>query len=252
MQNQLNPKLHRPSSRLFLTFSPQRSGQHLIINWLCLGLNNTLHVNHVTQTKKTLLGKNLWSPLKGRTVLYNDQTVVDTGKISPLFLPNLAQSDSHYENELWSFEDTSPSEVIVAASYKIAIIRDPFNWLASTIKHGKWNKAQISVKARKYEKLIEEVNQSVCGNLYKICFDKFVIETSYRAEVSKLFSDHNFQAAEKALKQISDFGGGSSFTGISQSNLTEVTSRWRDLQNNTTFKSIIEENPALFRRGSEE
>ena len=125
---------------IFVSFGLQRSGQHLMIEWICRGLlPDTLHLNHCVFFRDGLSFK--LTPFNGRRVIYCNETIDDSG----------AQGQSDFNKSLpypspqhlfFSLEDRSPEENDEKAFIKshnpflVFFLRDPANWLASGLRHG--------------------------------------------------------------------------------------------------------------------
>ena len=240
----LSDKLHRPGNDVFFSFSPQRSGQHLVIRWICLGLGEILHVNHVRPFAG--LGGPVLLPMAGRTTLYGPAGEKDSGKRNPRRLPDLAGSAAHYSAELWTMEDIAPDDPLYADTSGVArrqnflILRDPANWLASTRRHGKWGPAELRRKADIYLRTLRAAQASAAHHdTVVIRFNDFVADPGYRAALSARIPGHTLDRAETALSEVPDFGGGSSFDGNAGVAGQGVTYRWRTYAADAEFRTLL-------------
>lgn len=246
----LSDKLHRKGNDVFFSFSPQRSGQHLVIRWICLGLGEILHVNHVRGFPR--LGGPVLLPMAGRTTLYSDTKEEDSGKRSPHRLPNLANSSACYSTEFWTLEDIAPDDPLYteAIGYTdnfggdrlktFLILRDPANWLASSRKHGKWGPAKLREKVEIYLRTLRVARESAeRDDTVTIRFNDFVTDATYRAALSEQIPEHRLDRAEPALSEVPDFGGGSSFSGHSGVAGEGVSDRWRTYAADAEFRDLL-------------
>lgn len=240
----LSTKLHRSDSTLYYSFSPQRSGQHLVISWLCRGFDNILHINHVRSFRLGLSISQL--PMAGRICLYHGDDVTDTGTRPPRTIPSLSNTNATYDKELWTTEDIAPQSFLyrdfggAIPARVFLILRDPGNWMASTFRMGKWSQPDFERKLRVYEKSLQFYRDRKNDPLWSfISFNQFVADPTYRQALSDSLTGHNFDRAEPALGITPDFGGGSSFFGMQGSAGAGVEERWRDYKNNPNFRKLL-------------
>ncbi|WP_347100783.1 hypothetical protein [Sagittula stellata] len=238
----LSPAIHRKSSQLYFSFSPQRSGQHLVIDWLCRGLDDILHVNHARLRRRGLFRH--IEPLAGRVVLYKGEIVTDTGRIELGKLPPVG--DMTFRKEFWSAEDICPLD----PSYRdfggsipqkaIVILRDPANWLASTFRMGRWAAKDFERKVGIYRQTLQFCLENRGNPQWSfICFNDFVSSPDFRKALSTEFADHDLSRAERALDEVPDFGGGSSFSGLSDKVGTSVQERWHAYIDDPDFLRLL-------------
>jgi hypothetical protein len=245
----LDPKLFYPHSRnpnqtLWLSFSPQRSGQHLIISWLCTGIGNVLHFNHcrffLSRFRLEL------QPLTGRRLLYqNEQATDDSGIQGRNKLQQSLKSIESVSDILYSMEDLSPEAQPFDAlieqnpAKQIIILRDPCNWIASSIKHGKSSKLKLESKIQLYKSLLRLALKSPeSSNLTFINYQQFVANPEYRKKIANRLQLSYFEAAEETLSETPDFGGGSSFQNEIHT-VEALFSRWKSFKNDPLFLEMI-------------
>ena len=237
----IEESLHNSGNQLFLSFSMQRSGQHLVIDWICRGLNSSAaHFNHC-RLYPTFKGLRL-KPMVGRVTLYSKEEIVDSGKIGRNRVGDFLEN-ANYEKEFFSMEDVLPTEInykYLCKKYQqpiIIILRDPANWLASSLKHPKFNNGQIKAKLKKYERFLElAFNKSEFHQMYFISFNRFILDYSYRSDLAKKLNLGSIALAEEALNRVPDFGGGSSFEGNSSINSIDVCDRWKEYETDEFFR----------------
>jgi len=186
-------------SKTLNIFSMKRSGQHAIINWLCLQNLPAIHFNACSINKS-----------KGREprkyiVLYdnNDRKIINKGDIS---LKDYSLIIYNFENQINK----------IGLYPEIIIIREPKNWTASMIKSN-------SNKVPKKHIWKKHAN----SNAYKILFDGWFENKSYR---KKICEDLNLNFSDKGVNDVfwraeSSFDG-KTFDGAGQH--MDVLHRWKE------------------------
>ncbi len=235
--------------RLMTSFAMQRSGQHLIIEWVCRGLPaGVLHFNHCRFIKG---GRRLFlKPIMGRRIVYSGDTVEDSGaqgtanlcKDFPVPAP---------EYFLYSVEDMDPLQ----RSYRrlirkyspevILILRDPANWLASSIRHGRKEESELREHMETYKKQLSIAtgqHRHTFPRVIVFNYNEFIINEAYRRDMAGKFDQFDLDKADVALARTPDFGGGSSFSGLSKS---QTNDRWRKYENDTFFRSLLADRELL-------
>lgn len=227
---------------IFSTVSMQRSGQHAIIRWLAKNMEPVIHLNHcVFQFSK---GKIQVIPLKGRCVIYNNGEEHDFGICGQKEMyKKLSQYNINDFSILYSFEDLNPENKVyrkfkkLTKTKEVFILRDPLNWLASTIKHKDYSLNDLEKRAEIYIKHLKGVQK---GNS-SIIFNKWLIE-----DRAVLFNQIDLGIPYKAdvedRTKIQSFGGGSSFSKEKGTEKIEeeVLKRWKLMKENLKFKTISE------------
>jgi hypothetical protein len=191
MQNNMND--------VMLLFSMQRAGQHALINWIVPQYDGkVVHTNCCTIDKETQLIKQIHNH---KIKTFNQG--LDTLNIFNFENYNL----DHLENI-----NLNDIDIIKNANnvYKIALIRDPYNWLASVIKQKErdYNPKSsfydyVITLYLKYIKLVEESN-----DFYIISYNEWFKNESYRKQISNSL---NLNFNDSGLLNVSSYGGGSSF-----------------------------------------
>ncbi|MAS96513.1 MAG: hypothetical protein CMO55_25270 [Verrucomicrobiales bacterium] len=235
---------------IFVSFGLQRSGQHLMIEWICRGLlPDTLHLNHCVFFRDGLSFK--LTPFNGRRVIYCNETIDDSG----------AQGQSDFNKSLpypspqhlfFSLEDRSPEENDEKAFIKshnpflVFFLRDPANWLASGLRHGLHDPESLRDN-KEILKLYLEIalkHKQLNSKYIDINYNRFCQDIQYRSKLSTCFKPFNFKHAEHALEKIAKFGGGSSFSNGATSS-SNTFDRWRDYEHDETFRSILNDRKLL-------
>jgi hypothetical protein len=233
----------RAGRRRTFTFAMQRSGQHLVIDWICRGLDSVAHFNHC-RLYAGWKGLSL-EPMTGRISIYANGEVTDSGPVGRKSARAYTQP-SHLEHELYSLEDVLPSDAgysrLAAQRTEpvVIIVRDPANWIASTLQHPKMaRRAEKKVKAY-VRMLIWIAEHEPTGDCVVIRFDRFVTSREYRDGLAAALGLGARDHAESALDRVPEFGGGSSFdgTGAQASNLS-VLDRWQRFATDQRFIKLL-------------
>ena len=153
------------ASNILVSFALQRSGQHLVIEWICRGfLSDIIHFNHCYFLLDGLCASLDLTPFVGRRVIYTESGIDDSGN---QYIWNLSKSlpDNLPKNIFYTVEDLSPDEYlyqrIISESNPtvILILRDPANWLASSIRHRTKNRKTLKSNIETFKKILEIATQ---------------------------------------------------------------------------------------------
>jgi len=251
--------------QVITTFGLQRSGQHLVIDWICHGLLDVIHLNHCRFYPEC------WnvalSPMTGRRVVYRNGMRDDSG----------IQGRENYEESLpadppsallYSVEDErltwSPYRRLLAEydPQTVLIIRDPANWLASSLKHDRHSKRELRKHAgilKEYIAHALQASESDAGPVdIAINYSRFIQDRAYRATVAERLGLKDFDKAETALVHTPSFGGGSSFEPDEDASPEEASaseegsgetpstlSRWVRYKNDSFFRSVLQDDELL-------
>jgi hypothetical protein len=122
----------------------------------------------------------------------------------------------------------------------IVILRDPANWLASTFKHPKTTAVRVRKKMRKYRLMLEmAVRAPAPKDVVFINYNRFIADASYRALLADKLRLNSLEEAEGALTRVPDFGGGSSFEGLTGSASHDVEQRWRQYEHDSAYHRAL-------------
>ena len=162
------PLMERGSTT-YLTYSPQRSGQHIVLEWLCRAIGHVSHMNHC-RLYPSVRGLTL-APMNGRIKHYQDEVSEDSGLQSRdqclQFLSNKA-----VKHCLYSLEDVGLDRKIyrLLSTPKpfatVIILRDPLNWLASSMKHEVNSEDDLRDKIRITKRFLSEQRESTEQNRF--------------------------------------------------------------------------------------
>lgn len=235
-------------TRSIITYGLQRSGQHLIIDWICRGLVNSLHLNNCSFIRKRLVYEtNSWIQEIHSYIGGDKRDIIKLTSID-WYLNGL---ESNF-NLIASFEDKNPSMTLCRrlekkyASQSIVILRDPFNWLASAMKHNWHGPERLRYKiCLLKEKLRIALDPKTDVNHHRmrlfIDYNKFITDASYREILASKLDLLSLDNAEIALTKVPKFGGGSSFSGFNSTKVdnSEFLKRWKHFTHNKLYRSLI-------------
>ena len=233
-------------NRLIFVFGTQRSGNHMFIEWLCSGLGNTLHLNHCYLLKKPKFkfcigGRRITLHKNSKKTIVVDPTKKHT-RINQIEC--LEKLDLQETTFTYSFENLPVYMGFLKKHSKhlrIVILRDPANFIASYFKYVgedvKHTRKVISTYIS-YLKLFENKD-----TLLFINFNKFVSDESYRKIISNEISNHSHTLADATLSDVSDFGGGSSFSKLQKS--PKVFDRWEHYRDNKAYKDLLRDKELI-------
>ena len=227
--------------RLMTSFGLQRSGQHLVIDWICRGIKDVVHLNHCRFTRKGIT--KVLTPLTGRRVIYRDGGKDDSGvqgrdKLKTS-LPAELPETLFYSVESVSLKSGSFKNLLKKfRPLTIVIVRDPANWLASSLAHGQ-AKATLSKNIQVLKEYLQFSLDAISENepdCLSIDYTKFIASENYRNRLASRLGVTEVEEAEKALTSTPDFGGGSSF---GKTETTTTLCRWMKYQDNPFFRSAL-------------
>jgi hypothetical protein len=127
----------------------------------------------------------------------------------------------------------------------ILIIRDPYNWLASTIKRQDTSLDQLYVKKNiliKYMNQALNIRDYVGSPVVTINYNKWATEKGYRNDICQRLDIPFSETADKTLMQVPDFGGGSSFTRTApmrDKNRSDIFNRWQEFTTNRDYLELL-------------
>lgn len=222
---------------VFKSFGLQRSGQHLVIEWICRGLQDVSHLNNCGFRRRGATYE--LRPRFGRQIVYSGGVIRDSRDY-----PDAASLSGH-PNAFFSIEDLRLSGPLMKkldrshVARTILIMRDPCNWLASSLEHGR-SYAEVEVKRDTLIEYLEEAispGQNLRPDSVPISYNEFILSRSYRQDLARKLSLPSFVDAEVALGNVPDFGGGSSFSDGGGG--VRTLSRWTKYSSDTRFHQTL-------------
>lgn len=247
----IEPPYKNHNTSRIVTLSLQRSGQHAVINWLCSQMKNIVHFNHCHFERTNLT--NIITPINNRIILYNESGKHDSGLQSREAANSFLSKIDSYKTLLYSFEDVDPDNILLKNYVRnseptvVLIIRDPYNWLASSIKHGQSSPEQLAEKKDIFVKYLEqalEITNHIKHPVVTINFNDWATSISYRKNIITKLNFPFSESADNALQEVPDFGGGSSFDGTTLNTSNPkmgVFDRWKDYRNDPVFRKLLNE-----------
>ncbi|MBE9221553.1 hypothetical protein IQ215_02475 [Cyanobacterium stanieri LEGE 03274] len=259
------------NSQEYRIFGIKRSGNHAIINWIFSQCSNqTVFLNNCyPEGTKTLRIYQGIGRIDAKNINYWDykQRIIPWEKnpFQSSEYVTYSKEDKRFKAEklkqlkgkttLVSFEDRDINKInslfnqqhdtLIGNSnyiFKIVILRDPFNLLASIYK--KWSEKDLFYYRnlwKEYANKFIEYEKSNDDYLLGISYNEWVKNKSYRQNIAtKLGIPFNDQGKDN----VTNFGGGSSFDGTSANkNATtmNVFSRWENFANDTFFCSLFKD-----------
>jgi len=245
------PENDSPIERTFVTLSLQRSGQHAIIDWLCHQTGEIAHFNHCQFERRGT--KNWITPINKRVVLYRGAEKLDSGIQDRQKMRRFLCRNRNYHQVLYSFEDIDIENPILNNYIRnknpvvILILRDPYNWLASSIKHNRNSPDALYAKKRILIKYLEQalkMRDYLCHPVVIINYNNWVNQPGYRKTLCNELSIPFSEKADNSVENIQDFGGGSSFDGLTAESDTlksAIFRRWTDYVSDSFYRSFFDD-----------
>ena len=223
----------KPTAYDIHLFGMKRSGHHAVLNWIMYHFSNQIHHynNCYYKSDKLVIG----SP--------NDFSQKGSGWVQRF----LSFEDQPYVGN--SFEDIVIK--IQKPKKNILVLRDPYNTYASRLykkrnphdPYHSWNlnwENYIDFSVwKKYAYEFLGMTQHL-QNCVKINYNKWFIDSVYRQSLS----DHFGKFTDRGLNEIKEFGGGSSFDGISFNHKAQdmnVLDRWKKFETDSEFRAIADD-----------
>ncbi len=238
--------------RVYIVLAMQRSGHHLIVNQLCHQIGRVLHLNNCVLTQ----GNGI-RPLAGRYRTYDSAETFDSGLLDRAeYRAQIKRVRPRYDQLVCSFENAKLDRDYVrhapahGQAVTICVVRDPFNWVASTLKHGKEMAGQLPERISLWK---AHVAQCLHPETYAdsafigINYDRWVTDETYPRSVCHQLG---LPYDDTGRDDVIDFGTGSSFDGTRLDGAAAgmmVMERWRAYQEDTDYRSIFDNNPDLAR-----
>jgi hypothetical protein len=245
------------NSRKFITLSLKRSGQHAVINWLCSQAQEVVHFNHCYFERRNL---GYWiAASTNRVIYYSGASKNDSGVQNRDKLIKYLSEIKSYKQLLYSFEDTDIEHKLLRKYVTkkkptvVIIVRDPYNWLASTIKRKDCNYGQLLYKKNLLIKYLEQSLQikDYLGHPFmSINYNKWVAEKEYRKEVCLSLAIPFSNTADNAIHEVPDFGGGSSFAEATPMFDNRVFRRWEEFSSDPLYQKVINDRYLVELTGS--
>lgn len=235
----------------YLVIALARTGYHAVVQWIARQMSGSaLFLNNVNE--------NLVH--RRSVVYYKDYNGIELSPSFPL-------EYDMFDNVIYSLENFDLNgyvELFVDREFDetLLVVRDPFNWLASSLKNGgvlakvteTWNPSEIpyakyfcNSMCRK-EMWKQHAKQAlgdidlVPGPTIDVNFNEWFKDRAYRKD---LCGRLDIPFSDKGKNRIPNFGGGSSFSGKNlngKANKLGVLKRWIDFVENEKYLKLIDDD----------
>lgn len=151
--------------------------------------------------------------------------------------PVVREAHKHKRSVIYNYEGTRLDKVTVLGAwepaYRVIVVRDPFNWVASRVKHhdrlGTALPVNTSVLSR-WKLLAREYlgETDYLGGAVRISYNNWVADGAYRASVLEALG---FNPSTEPWQRVSSMGQGSSFDGQrlnGKAQQMRVFDRWQE------------------------
>ncbi len=239
----------RTRERIIVVLAMRRSGHHAVVNQLCYQIGNVLHLNNCTINRNGTI-----VPIMGGVRLYDERGVMNTGAQSYEQYFKLMAEIKFMPNMVYSFEDAAisinfPKWVEPHRSYTtVCVVRDPFNWLASSLQHGGRMTDNTALRIKLWKKQVLQClspDTYPYGHFVDINYNRWVLDRTYRQQVSdRLGLDYS----EEGLNEVLKFGPGSSFDGTQfdgKASEMKVLERWKFYEHDEQYRSYFEDRELI-------
>lgn len=235
----------RHRQRVLVAVAMRRSGHHAVLNQLCQQFGGVLHLNNcVIRGRPRRL-----HPKTGRFLLYRDWGVRDTRQQGHIRYRLNARLQPWTSSLLYSLEDPDPLldyRPFVEKHERftlLCIARDPFNWLASSLKQGGRMVEDLPRRIslwKRHIRLCLDPGQYTDADFVDINYNRWVAERDYREAVSTRLG---LTYSETGREEVREFGLGSSFDGTQldgKASEMRVLERWRGFEDDERFQRLAQ------------
>jgi hypothetical protein len=217
--------------KTILVFSTKRSGHHAIIEWIGRNMDNGLIFHNDVQWRLFVQGIKRYRG-KRKEIVFGGKTKKD------LTIYNFEDINiNQHMNILQSPFTTGYIKTLIP-------LRDVYNMVASSIKSTPKNTDTVIRKRvdRWKEYCLEVLGRTdyvTASKLHFINYNLWFIDREYRDLIGRSLG---FENKDYGIKNVTKFGGGSSFQKVSDARNLDVLDRWRDYRSHKLFdKHITEE-----------
>ena len=234
--------------RVFITYAMRRSGQHAIINWLSHQLGDVAHVNNCVFRPGRFRYELV--PKAGRVSTIRNGELVDSGVRSYRQAKSEAKDLVPFRFSIYSLEDEPYQPKLIrklavdARIVTMFILRDPLNWLASTMAAYGEDERFLRQQISRYNEYAEVVGTTAPQKAVMILYHRWCVDSEYRQSICRqLEIPFDSDGDAKARVAVPNFGGGSSFDQLSkagQATAMKTLDRWNSFANNPLFRQLVE------------
>ncbi len=157
----------------------------------------------------------------------------------------------NYKNRLYSFEDHEIKHKLIQKYVNkdsprvLLIIRDSYNWLASTLEHKDHDEKALNKKITLLVKYLEQalsIENHLAHPFTVINYNRWATQKEYRHEICENLSIAFSESADRSVMEVPEFGGGSSFTGtapLQNKSKTDYFKRWENYSSDTLYRQLL-------------
>lgn len=240
----------------------RRTGNHAIINWIIQQASgNVVHLNDIfiaenpyraaVEGLQTKDPKFYWKAYRMRSnPLYSGMDYMEVLKQEMnrdfIIKDMLIYSLEDYRLKLMNKRNIRKKHLLFFGGSEeqkdILILRDPYNLLASRMKH-----ENIGLKTRSVFKSFAEMwieyareflgeTNYLKNNKYLINYNQWARNYNYRKETAE---NLKLNFTDAGFDNITNYGGGSSFNGINTQKKLDVTNRWKTFKDDPVFLKML-------------
>jgi hypothetical protein len=242
----------RMAARSTFVWGLQRSGIHLIVNWL--------YANHGATAKDELASEGLHPKLadgfhdpSAGVAFYNNPgrfhcRQFELGDLVP---EDFSLAASRHATSIFTIEDCAlrfvPQTLGSPEARTVLLLRDPLNNLASRLEAAKTRPDMFRVDEPfidLYETYCAEYlgHTSTLADKTVISYNRFVLDPAYRDDLAAQLGVPNLDA----VSEVSEYGGGSSFSGLGgPTSISALMTRYEEHPIPTPLLEMLLERPAI-------
>lgn len=218
--------------KIYIILGMKRSGHHALVYWIGENIINCSHYNDYRISKEH---KKFFS----KSNKESNRTKFGTGGNNNVII-NIEDFDPKWFN-VCNFKEILPIPKYKKC-YILLIIRDPFNWLASSMKMGGGPRRRIANRIKMYKDYFRYISEEKIHpeNLFIVSYNEWFSDPEYRANLA-LHLD--LPSCDKGVNKVSPRGGGSSFDKMKLRNKAQsmkVLERWKEMKSDPEYIKMID------------
>lgn len=206
--------------RAYVVLGMKRSGHHAILHWICYNFKAAVHYNDYK--------------------IHNKDFIPAHPHQKPVVFGEGAKNVRVYNCEDFDWSNLGRLQTLpIWDKYNVtflSVIRDPFNWLASSLRAGGGLAKRIPKRIKLYQ---QQVKLFGCTGVVPVNYNRWVKEEAYRELLGERL---NLPSIDKGVRTVSPRGGGSSFDKLKFKNKAQdmdVFGRWREYVGNPLFQMLL-------------
>ena len=208
----------------------RRAGNHAVLEWLLKNISENENRN-VVKSRRIIQ--------YGNSVYFNECNTYSKHKLEA----DILFCRREFQNLILAYEDVPTTYKLTSNSDRdIVIVRDINNLFASRFKNiQKHNKPYYSGDMRLDEESVniwkQHVNAGLSGDAVLIHFERWVASREYRDSISERLNITNLDKTDT----VTNFGGGSSFSGTRKPSIEELKNRANQIELPKPVQSRIQQ-----------